>query len=300
MSSRRLTAAAGVGFKPQHFEAIREARPGIGFFEVHAENYLGAGGPPLMRLEALRSWYELSIHGVGLSMGGVERPDSAHLVRLRHLCDRFQPGSFSEHLAWSGHGGLYLNDLLPVPLTSESLNRVAAHVAEAQDRLGRSILIENPVTYLTFEESTIPEPAFLAELCRRTGCGLLLDVANIFVSATNLGVAAQDLLLQYPLGAVGEVHLAGHEASTDRLGHPVLIDTHGSAVPAEVWDLFEILLGARGPLPALIEWDNDVPDWPTLASEAETAGRSIGAAHAHRRQLLAMPMGSAGWKEAAT
>ncbi|HEV7263303.1 MAG TPA: DUF692 domain-containing protein [Falsiroseomonas sp.] len=295
MISRHLTPAAGVGFKPQHFEAIRQSRPDLGFFEVHAENYLGAGGPPLARLAALRREYELSFHGVGLSIGGMERPDAAHLARLRCLCDRFEPESFSEHLAWSGHDGLYLNDLLPVPLTSGSLKRVAAHVAEVQDRLGRRVLIENPATYLRFEETTIPEPAFLAELCRQTGCGLLLDVANIFVSAANLGADARDLLFQYPLGAVGEVHLAGHEASTDRLGQPVLIDTHGSAVPAEVWDLFEFLLGACGPLPALIEWDNNVPDWPTLASEAEAAGRLIGAA---LRRPLATPMRMAARKEA--
>lgn len=297
MISRRLTAAPGVGFKPQHFEAIRECLPDIGFFEVHAENYLGAGGPPLARLEALRRDYELSIHGVGLSIGGTRRPDAAHLARLRHLCDRFEPESFSEHLAWSGHDGLYLNDLLPVPLTAESLRRVAAHVAEVQDRLGRRILIENPTTYMTFEESTFPEPAFLAELCRRTGCGLLLDVANIFVSATNLRVDAGELLFQYPLGAAEEVHLAGHEVTRDRLGHPVLIDTHGSAVPAEVWDLFEVLLGACGPLPTLIEWDNNVPEWATLESEAEAAGRLINAARRHRRQLLAMPSRATARKE---
>jgi len=286
MQRTTLNAAAGVGFKPQHIAAIIAEPPALGFFEVHAENYLGDGGPPLAQLERLRRDYQLSIHGVGLSIGGTERPDAAHLARLRRLCDRFQPESFSEHLAWSGHGGHYLNDLLPVPLTPASLHRVAGHVDEVQERLGRRILIENPTTYLAFAESTIPEPAFLAELCRRTGCGLLLDVANVFVSAVNRGADPSVALLDNPLGAVEEVHLAGHEAITDRLGAPVLLDTHGSAVPLPVWDLFEALLAATGPLPALIEWDNDVPAWPTLAAAAAAAARLIEDARRHRAPLL--------------
>jgi uncharacterized protein (UPF0276 family) len=291
MQRASLTPAAGVGFKPQHLAAITAAPPAIGFFEVHAENYLGDGGPPLAQLERLRRDWQLSIHGVGLSIGGTERPDGAHLARLRRLCDRFQPESFSEHLAWSGHDGLYLNDLLPVPLTPETLRRVAAHVDEVQERLGRRMLIENPSTSLAFAESTIPEPAFLAELCRRTGCGLLLDVANVFVSAINRGADPGVALLDNPLGAVEEVHLAGHEAITDRLGAPVLLDTHGSAVPEPVWDLFEVLLAARGPLPTLIEWDNDVPGWPTLAAEAAAAARLIEAAGRHRARVLSPPQG---------
>lgn len=297
MPRSTLTPAAGVGFKPQHFAAIAAALPDIGFFEVHAENYLGAGGPPLQQLERLRRDYELSIHGVGLSIGGAERPDATHLARLRQLCDRFQPESFSEHLAWSGHDGLYLNDLLPVPLTPETLRRVAAHVDEVQERLGRRMLIENPSTYLAFAESTIPEPAFLAELCRRTGCGLLLDVANVFVSAINRGADPGVTLLDNPLGAVEEVHLAGHEAITDRLGAPVLLDTHGSAVPEPVWDLFEVLLAARGPLPTVIEWDNDVPGWPTLAAEAAAAARLIEAAGRHRARVLSPPLAGAAGQE---
>lgn len=266
-----LPARAGLGFKPQHFAAIlAEAEP-PGFIEVHAENYMGAGGPPLAQLAVLGERFPLSLHGVGLSIGGEEPLDAAHLRRLRALCDRFRPASFSEHLAWSSHGGTWLNDLLPLPYTRATLDRVAAHVAQAQDALGRRILIENPATYLTFDESTIEEGAFLAALCDRTGCGLLLDVANVFVSATNHGGDPLALLGSMPLDRVGEIHLAGHEPTLDAEGAPLLLDTHGAPVPEPVWALYRQALDLTGPVATLIEWDNDVPDWPVLRAEAARA-----------------------------
>lgn len=261
----------GVGFKPQHFAAITEADQPLGFFEVHAENYMGAGGPPHRQLQILRDRYALSLHGVELSIGGIDRPNRDHLAKLRALGDRYDPECFSEHLAWSSHGGAFLNDLLPLPYTGETLARVAAHVSEVQDGLGRRILIENPATYMLFAESTMAEPDFVTELCRRSGCGLLLDVANIVVSATNHGTDAELLLDAYPLDLVGEIHLAGHEATTDATGAPLLIDTHGSPVPPSVRGLYRRAIERCGPVATLIEWDNDIPPWPGLLAEARAA-----------------------------
>ncbi|MBI6630753.1 MNIO family bufferin maturase [Pontibaca salina] len=265
-----LPVAAGVGFKPEHFEAIRAAAPALGFFEVHAENYMGAGGLPHLQLERLRADYALSLHGVGLSIGGAEGLDSAHLVRLKILCQRYQPDSFSEHLAWSSHGGAYLNDLLPLPYTEETLAQVCRHVAQVQEELGRQMLLENPSTYVLFEQSTIPETEFLAEVVRRTGCGLLLDVNNVFVSATNHRTDALAYLADFPMEAVGELHLGGHDEEELPSG-PLLIDAHGSPVADPVWELYGAVLDQTGPLPTLIEWDNDVPDWPVLLAEATRA-----------------------------
>jgi uncharacterized protein (UPF0276 family) len=277
MSSSRLPARAGIGFKPQHFAAIMAEAAPPGFIEVHAENYMGAGGPPLAQLAALGERFPLSLHGVGLSIGGEEPLDAAHLRRLRALCDRFRPIRFSEHLAWSSHGGAFLNDLLPLPYTAATLARVSAHVAQAQDTLGRRILIENPATYLSFAESTIAEGAFLAELCERTGCGLLLDVANVFVSAANHGGDPVALLRSMPLDRVGEIHLAGHEPGLDTEGTPLLLDTHGAPVPEPVWALYREALRLTGPVATLIEWDNDVPDWPVLRAEAARAEAELAA-----------------------
>jgi uncharacterized protein (UPF0276 family) len=266
-----LAPRAGIGFKPQHFAAIMADVAPPGFIEVHAENYMGAGGPPHAQLTALRARHELSLHGVGLSIGGEAPPDAAHLARLRALCDRYAPHSFSEHLAWSSHGGVHHNDLLPMPYTRATLARVAAHVAQVQEALGCRILIENPSTYLRFAGSAMPEGVFLAELCRRTGCGLLLDVANVFVSAINHGEDPVALLHAFPLDAVGEIHLAGHEATTDAVGAPLLIDTHAAPVPDPVWALYRLALRRIGPVATLIEWDNDVPDWLVLRAEAMRA-----------------------------
>ncbi len=262
-----LPLSTGVGFKPEHFEAIRAAKPVLGFFEVHAENYMGQGGLPHAQLTALRADYALSLHGVGLSIGGADALSAEHLARLRTVCDRYQPDSFSEHLAWSGHGGDYLNDLLPLPYTEETLARVSSHVAQVQDALGRRMLLENPSTYVLFEQSTITETAFLAEVVRRTGCGLLLDVNNVFVCATNHRTDALSYLADFPFAAVGEIHLGGHAEEALPSG-PLLIDAHGTPVADPVWALYRAVLGRTGALPTLIEWDNDVPDWPVLHAEA--------------------------------
>jgi uncharacterized protein (UPF0276 family) len=270
MIATTLPRAAGVGFKPEHFASLVEAGF-AGFLEVHAENYMGAGGPPHAMLSALRRDHALSVHGVGLSIGGAEPLDRAHLARLKALCDRYEPESFSEHLAWSTHEGAFLNDLLPLPYTDDTLARVAAHVDETQEALCRRMLLENPATYVTFAESEIPETEFLAEIARRTGCGLLLDVNNVFVSATNHATDALAYLDRFPLAEVGEIHLAGHDAQSDEADGPLLIDSHGSPVADPVWALYAQVLERTGPVASLIEWDNDVPDWPTLAAEAARA-----------------------------
>ena len=263
-----LPAAAGLGFKPQHFPAIRADRPRVAFFEIHAENYMGAGGLPHAQLAALRADHALSVHGVGLSIGGAGGLDRAHLRRLRALCDRYEPESFSEHLAWSSHDDAYLNDLLPLPYTEATLATVCAHVETLQDTLGRQILLENPSTYLLFEQSDIPEAEFLRQIARRTGCGLLLDVNNLYVSALNHGADPWAMLADFPLAAVGEIHLGGHDQH-DLPEGPLLIDAHGAPVADPVWALYAEVIALAGPLPTLVEWDNDVPDWPVLAAEAD-------------------------------
>ena len=276
MVSPLLPNLPGVGFKPEHFAAIRANAQGIGFFEVHAENYMGAGGLPHAQLAALRADHALSIHGVGLSIGGAQGLDVDHLARLRSLCDRYQPESFSEHLAWSSHGAEYLNDLLPLPYTAETLGVVCDHVDQVQEALGRQMLLENPATYLCFAHSTIPETEFLTEVARRTGCGLLLDVNNVFVSCTNHGTDPRDWLAAFPLHLVGEIHLGGHDAEELPSG-PLLIDSHGTAVADPVWALFAEVIAKTGPMPTLVEWDNDLPEWPVLAAEAERAGGILAA-----------------------
>ena len=278
LTAADLPASAGVGFKPEHVGAILAAAQPIGFFEVHAENYMGAGGPPHAQLTALRERYALSVHGVGLSIGSMQALDRAHLLRLRTLCDRYAPASFSEHLAWSSHDGVYFNDLLPLPYTEATLGRVADHVDEVQTVLGRQMLLENPSTYLSFAESTIPEVDFLAELSRRTGCGLLLDINNVFVSATNHGTPPLAYLDRFPLDRVREIHLGGHDEDTDDAGAPLLIDSHRLPVAGEVWTLYRQVIARTGAIPTLIEWDNDVPDWPTLRAEAIAAQQILSGA----------------------
>lgn len=276
-----LPPSSGVGSKPQHFDAILLGQPPIGFIEVHAENYMGAGGPPHAMLRQLRERFALSIHGVGLSIGSAAPLDTDHLARLKTLCERYEPASFSEHLAWSSHGEVYLNDLLPLPYTQETLDRIVSHVDQVQDTLAREMLLENPSTYLQFAESTIPETELLAEIARRTGCGLLLDVNNVFVQAKNHGTSPHAYLAAFPLARVKEIHLGGHDQQSDETGAPLLIDAHGSPVADPVWTLYESVIARTGPLPTLIEWDNDVPDWPVLAAEARAAG-AILARHAKR------------------
>lgn len=270
-----LPARAGIGFKPEHFDAIlHEAQP-LGFFEVHAENYMGAGGPPHARLHRIRQDYALSIHGVGLSIGAMQPLDRDHLARLKALCDRYEPESFSEHLAWSSHDTVFLNDLLPLPYTQETLSRVCDHVDEVQTTLGRQMLLENPATYLLFAESTLEETAFLTEVARRTGCGLLLDVNNVFVAATNHNLDPAAYLARFPFAAVREIHLSGHSETVDETGAPLLIDSHDTPVRDPVWALYESVLARTGPVASLIEWDNDVPEWPVLRAEAEAANRLL-------------------------
>lgn len=280
MQNACLPAAAGVGFKPEHFGDVVAASQPIGFFEVHAENYMGAGGLPHAQLTALRRDYALSIHGVGLSIGSTAPLDQGHLLRLKTLCDRYEPQSFSEHLAWSSHGEVFYNDLLPLPYTAETLTCVAEHIDQVQVTLGRQMLLENPSTYVAFTESHIPEAEFLAEIAQRTGCGLLLDVNNVFVQAKNHGTDAQNYLRRFPLNRVREIHLAGHDAQIDDTGAPLLIDAHGSPVVEPVWTLYEETVARCGPVATLIEWDNDVPAWPVLRAEAERAGRLL--AHASK------------------
>jgi len=277
-----LPRRAGAGFKPEHFAAIIAEPQPIGFFEVHAENYMGAGGPPHAQLGRLREDYALSVHGVGLSIGSMQPLDRAHLARLKTLCERYRPESFSEHLAWSTHDSVFLNDLLPLPYTQETLDRVADHIDEVQETLGRQMLLENPATYVLFSESTIEETAFLAELTRRTGCGLLLDVNNVFVAATNHNLNPSDYIARFPLEAVREIHLSGHSETVDELGAPLLIDSHDTPVKDPVWALYETVISRTGPVASLIEWDNDVPAWPVLRGEAAAAQRMLDAAARQR------------------
>ncbi|WP_425520134.1 DUF692 domain-containing protein [Sulfitobacter faviae] len=252
------------------------ADPGpVRWIEVHAENYMGDGGRPHAQLRALQERFALSVHGVGLSIGGEGPLDTDHLARLKTLCDRTQPASFSEHLAWSTHGMEYLNDLLPLPYTEETLTRVAAHINQVQDVLGRQMLLENPSSYLAFEESDLSETDFLAEVIARTSCGLLLDVNNVFVSATNLGLSPQGYIDAFPTDHVGEIHVGGHDDDTDDHGAPLLIDSHGKEVVDPVWDLLSYTLAQTGPKPVLVEWDNDVPDWPVLRAEANRAAEVL-------------------------
>lgn len=270
-----LPAAPGVGYKPQHYAEILAGAGPVSWLEIHAENYMGDGGRPLAQLRALAERFPISVHGVGLSIGGEGRLDTEHLARLKHLVGWLNPASFSEHLAWSTHDSAFLNDLLPLPYTNATLDRVVAHVDEVQDTLGRQMLLENPSSYLAFSESTWDEPDFLREIARRTGCGLLLDVNNVFVSATNLGFTPQAYIEGFALEKVGEIHLGGHDEDEDDHGAPLLIDSHGREVADPVWALLDHTLVRSGPKPLLIEWDTDVPAWPVLAEEARRAEEAL-------------------------
>jgi len=277
-SPPNLPKAPGVGYKPQHYGDILADPGAVGWLEVHAENYMGDGGRPLAQLRALAERFAISVHGVGLSIGGEEPLDRAHLARLKHLIDWLNPASFSEHLAWSSHGGTYFNDLLPLPYTDDTLARVADHISEVQDVLGRRMLLENPATYLDFDETTLAETDFLASLVQRTGCGLLLDVNNVYVACTNRGESPEAYIDAFPVEAVGEIHLGGHDAQEDDLGAPLLIDHHGAEVVDPVWALYAHTLARTGPMPTLIEWDNDVPAWPVLEAEAARANTLLAVA----------------------
>lgn len=265
---------AGTSFKQEHLSAILDEGKQCGFFEVHAENYMGAGGPPHRALEAVRRDHPVSLHGVCMSIGGPQPLDKVHLARFRSLVERYEPALVSEHLAWSTHQTTYFNDLLPLPYTESTLGLVCDHIDEVQNAIGRPLLLENPSTYITFRESTISETDFICQIAQRTGCGLLLDVNNVVVSATNQGFAALAYLSDFPLSCVGEIHLAGHAEQADDEGQPLLIDSHDGPVTDAVWKLFEIVVGQCGPIPTLIEWDSKIPDWTILKAEA-TAAQAI-------------------------
>jgi uncharacterized protein (UPF0276 family) len=266
-----VTGLAGTSFKHEHLPAIQAQASRDGFFEVHAENYMGAGGPAHHALLRIRNDYPVSLHGVCMSIGGPQPLDLAHLARFRALIDRYEPVLVSEHLAWSTHETTYFNDLLPLPYTQTTLSRVGAHIDQVQNAIGRPILLENPSTYVAFCESTMAETDFTRALVRRTGCGLLLDVNNVFVSATNQAYSPLDYLDDFPLEQVGEIHLAGHAEQADDEGDLLLIDSHDRQVAQRVWELFEIVVSRRGPLPTLIEWDSNIPEWPVLQAEARAA-----------------------------
>jgi uncharacterized protein len=268
---RDATAAAplvGLGLKSVHARDALARGTVVDFFEVHAENFMVDGGPALRQLEQVRARWPLSLHGVGLSLGGEDPLDRSHLDRLKRLLERFEPAWFSEHLAWSSHGGRWFNDLLPLPYTAGTLARVCRHIDQAQSHLGRRLLLENPSTYVQFDASTMDETAFLCEVVRRTGCGLLLDVNNAYVSAVNHGGDARAFIDALPAAAIGEIHLAGFAEDLDAAGDRLLIDSHGAPVADAVWALYAHALSLLGPRPTLIERDHDVPPLAVLEAEA--------------------------------
>lgn len=266
-----LPKTVGVGYKPQHYADILMHPPSLGWLEVHAENYLGSGGRPIAQLRALRERYAFSVHGVGLSIGSERGIDPDHLSRVKALCDWLNPAQFSEHLAWSTHDVGFLNDLLPLPYDRKTLMRVVDHIDLVQSTLGRQMLLENPSSYLGFAQSTFEEGEFLAEIAQRTGCGLLFDINNVFVSCVNMGWDIDRYLNSFALDLVGEIHLGGHDEDIGDLGQRLLIDTHGASVVDPVWNLYERVIAKTGPLPTLIEWDTDVPEWDTLYRDVTRA-----------------------------
>jgi uncharacterized protein (UPF0276 family) len=272
--------SAGTGLKPEHaqdiFEqGIFESGRAVDFFEIHAENYMGAGGPPHHLLRRIASDYALSVHGVGLSIGGAGPLDRDHLARLKKLIGEVRPAMFSEHLAWSSHDGVYLNDLLPLPYNAETLDCVIRHIDEVQHTLGTRMLLENPSTYVRFEASDMDEAEFLCSVAARTGCGLLLDVNNVYVSAVNHGFDAAAYIDRFPIEFVGEIHLAGFAEDQDANAGRLLIDAHGAPVADAVWSLYRRTLARSGPVPTLIEWDNDVPDFATVVAEVSLARAAL-------------------------
>lgn len=268
---KMIDLAVGAGLKPEHANDIFAGLRRSDFFEIHAENYMGVGGPPHHLLQLIRADYPLSIHGVGLSIGGTAPLDHDHLARLKQLIEIYQPALFSEHLAWSTHDGIFLNDLLPLPYNNISLAHVCAHVSEVQDTIGMRMQLENPSTYVAFGASSMRETDFLRAVTQRTGCGLLLDVNNVHVSAVNHGFDAAAYIDEFPLDSVGEFHLAGFAEDRDSDGVKLLIDDHGRPVADAVWTLYSRALARTCRAPTLIEWDNNVPPFAVLAGEMERA-----------------------------
>jgi uncharacterized protein (UPF0276 family) len=267
----KLPIKAGLGLKPEHFHDLLASPSGVGFLEIHAENYMVDGGPYHAWLERLCAQYPLSVHGVGLSIGGETAPDTNHLTRLKKLLNRYSPALFSEHLAWSGHNGVFLNDLLPLPYTSDTLSRVCRHIDQVQSFLGRRMLIENPSTYVQFANASLSEPEFIREVVQRTGCGLLLDVNNVYVTCQNHNDNCADYLASLPLDSVEEIHLAGFSVDTDGNDAPLLIDSHDTEVAQAVWDLYAHALTLTGPRPTLLERDGNIPPLSVLCLEAAQA-----------------------------
>lgn len=278
-SRQSLPETAGIGVRGPHYRALSERSRETGWLEAHSENYFGAGGAPVLFLERLRRDYPLSLHGVGLSIGSTDPLDRRHLNQLKALVDRFEPAVISEHLSWSSVNGCFFNDLLPLPYTEEALRHFADRVSRVQDFLGRQMLIENPSSYLAFEHSVMPEPEFLGALCERSGCGLLLDVNNVHVSASNLGLDPGAYLRDIPAERVQEIHLAGFAEKSYPQG-TILIDHHGAPVHEDVWALYRSLVRRIGPRPTLIEWDTNIPELDVLLAEAARADRILEEAHA--------------------
>ena len=278
-AAAKIPARAGIGLRAPHYRDVLESSPRIGWLEVHSENYFGAGGPPLHYLERIRAHYPIGLHGVGMSLGSTDPLDTRHLARLKALIDRIEPGLVSDHLSWSSVNRRHFNDLLPLPYTEEALEHVCSRVTAAQDFIGSRLLVENPSTYLQYAESSIPEPEFMAELARRTGCGLLLDVNNIYVSACNQGFDARGYLESIPARHVDELHLAGFTRNQTDAAE-ILIDTHSRPVAAEVWALYARAIERFGDLPTLVEWDADLPPLALLVAESGRAQAIMDGSHA--------------------
>ena len=274
-----LPLRAGTCLKADHYRLAAQANDHSTWFEVHAENYMGDGGPAHWWLDKVRQNTPISLHGVGMSIGSESGLDDSHLDRFAAVISRFAPAAVSEHLAWSTHDGVFFNDLLPLPYNRTTLDRVCNHIDQVQEQIGRTILLENPSSYLQFESSEYSETSFLSEVSKRSGCGLLLDINNVFVSAHNLGFSAHGYLDAFPLERVGEIHLAGHETEQSADGTSVKIDTHDREVSDSVWALYDYVLSKTGALPTLIEWDADIPEWEVLSQQAALANNRIDGIH---------------------
>lgn len=283
-SERLAPVSAGTGLKPEHAQDIFAGPRAADFFEIHAENYMGAGGPPHHLLRRIASDYPLSVHGVGLSIGGAAPLDRDHLARLKKLIGEVGPAMFSEHLAWSSHDGVYLNDLLPLPYNGATLSCVKEHVDQVQHTLNTRMLLENPSTYVGFEASDMDEVEFLRAIAEQTGCGLLLDVNNVYVSSVNGGFDAAAYIDRFPMQLVGEIHLAGFAEDQDANAGRLLIDAHGAPVADAVWSLYRRALARSGPVPTLIEWDNNVPDFATVSAEVSLARAALAEEASRRRR----------------
>jgi len=269
------TDVAGASYKPCYIDEILAGKHSMGWFEVHAENYMIDGGPVRDQLEQLRQHFPISCHGVGLSIGSIDPLDQIHLNRIKALVEWLEPVIFSEHLAWSSHGGHFFNDLLPLPYNRSTLRQVVQHIDQIQDNLNRSILLENPSTYLQFHDQEMTESQFLSEVVQQAGCGLLLDINNAYINAVNHNSSARNFINALPLDAVGEIHLAGHFKENDKQGKPLLIDSHNQPVSPQVWTLFEDVIERTGPISTLIEWDDDLPAFEELANEVMKANSRL-------------------------